>query len=242
MSVEFTFSKENLDLYLKELGKEFRKLSGKNAHAEMILIGGASIILNYDFRSMTNDADAVIYTDATMKDAINRVRDKYGLPDGWLNEDFKNTSSYTYKLRGISVPYKTFSNILHVRMITAEYLIAMKTMSGRQYKYDLSDIAGILYEHEKRGNPISRNNINKAISELYGDNQIPKIARQYLDDLFRSDKRYDEIYTETRNNEKEAKSILLEVHKNQPGEVNKNNINEVILEAINKKRNTPPEK
>ena len=47
------FTKENLDMYLKELAKEFRKRSGKTVPAEIILIGGASVVINYGFREMT---------------------------------------------------------------------------------------------------------------------------------------------------------------------------------------------
>lgn len=47
-----TFTKDNLDNYLKELAKEYRKLVGKNMPAEIILIGGASILTNYGFRDM----------------------------------------------------------------------------------------------------------------------------------------------------------------------------------------------
>lgn len=48
MSSENTnyFTKENLDDYLKELGKEYRRLNGKSMPAEIILIGGAAIIAN----------------------------------------------------------------------------------------------------------------------------------------------------------------------------------------------------
>lgn len=70
-----TFNKENLDLYLKELGKEYRKLVGKGMPTEIILIGGAAILANYGFREMTTDVDAVIKAASSMKDAINTVGD-----------------------------------------------------------------------------------------------------------------------------------------------------------------------
>ena len=41
------FTKENLNQYLKELAKEYRKRSGKNTPAEIILIGGASVVINF---------------------------------------------------------------------------------------------------------------------------------------------------------------------------------------------------
>ena len=58
--MSFEFTKENLDTYLKELGKEFLQINGKSAFAEIILVGGAAILANYSFREGTNDVDAVI--------------------------------------------------------------------------------------------------------------------------------------------------------------------------------------
>ena len=65
----FEFTKDNIDTYLKELAKEYRKLVGKNMPAEIILIGGASVLVNYGFRDMTTDIDALIQAASSMKDA-----------------------------------------------------------------------------------------------------------------------------------------------------------------------------
>ena len=88
MSVEQSFTKENLDFYLKELAKEFRKRNGRNTPAEIILVGGAAILINYGFREMTSDIDAVITASSAMKDAVNATGDRLGLANGWLNADF----------------------------------------------------------------------------------------------------------------------------------------------------------
>ena len=107
---EAIFSKNNLDLCLRELAKEFRKLNGKSMPAEIILIGGASVLINYGFRDTTYDMDAIIISSSVMKQAIDRVSDKLGLPNGWLNTDFMRTKSYSPKLIEHSTYYKTFSN------------------------------------------------------------------------------------------------------------------------------------
>lgn len=54
------FRKDSLDLYLKELAKEYKKLAGKGMPAEIILIGGAAIIESYGFRDMTTYVDAIV--------------------------------------------------------------------------------------------------------------------------------------------------------------------------------------
>ena len=140
----FEFTRENIDTYLKAVAKEYRRLSGKDVPAELILIGGASVLINYGFRNMTSDIDALILAASSMKDAINTVGDKFHLPNGWFNADFEGTSSYTPKLVQYSEYYRTYSNIVSIRTVSAEYLVAMKLRSGRLYKNDLSDILGIL--------------------------------------------------------------------------------------------------
>ncbi len=89
------FKKDNLDFYLKELAKEYKKLVGKKMPAEIILIGGAAIVESYGFRDMTTDVDAIITASSAMKDAINLTGDRFNLPNGWLNMDFQKTAAYS---------------------------------------------------------------------------------------------------------------------------------------------------
>lgn len=112
------FNKNNLDNYLNELSKEYKRLGGRKTPVEIILIGGAAIIENYGFRDMTTDIDAILPSMSNMKEAINRVGDKFGLSNGWLNADFMKTSSYTDKLFQYSVYYKTFNQVLNVRILS----------------------------------------------------------------------------------------------------------------------------
>ena len=100
------FTRENLDQYLKELAKEFRKRNGKSMPAEIVLIGGAAVVINYGFREMTYDMDAIINAASSMKDAINSVGDRFGLPNGWMNAEFMNTASYTPRIIRFSKYYK----------------------------------------------------------------------------------------------------------------------------------------
>ena len=225
---EKVFTKENLDLYLRELAKEFRRLNGKNMPAEIILIGGAAIVANYGFRDMTADIDAVIRASSAMKDAINRVGDKYGLPNGWLNGDFMRTSSYSPRLDEFSEYYKTFSNIVTVRTIRAEYLVAMKLCAGRQYKNDMSDILGILAEHEKKGIPITSEDVDRAVSELYGGwEAIPGGSQEFIRSAMEQGG-YEELYASVREEEAHAKDALISFERKYPGALNEDNANVLI--------------
>ena len=236
MSIDKAFTKDNLDNCLKELAKEFRKRGGTAMPAEIVLIGGAAILVNYGFREMTHDIDAVIVASSVMKEAVNHIGDKLGLPNGWLNMDFKKTSSYSDKLLEVSVYYKTFSNILTIRTVAAEYLIAMKLMSGRKYKNDQSDIMGILWEHKKSGNPITREAVDKAVDTLYGGwEHIPEDSKKLLYAAF-DDGDYETLYLQSRESEKLSKEILLDFDKAHPGELKGENIDAILEQARQKKR------
>ena len=224
---QFEFTKENIDLYLKEVAKEYRKQAGKKMPAELVLIGGASVLINYGFRNMTTDIDALVQAASAMKEAINHVGDRYGLPNGWLNADFTNTDSYSVKLSQFSVYYKTYANIVNIRTVAAEYLIAMKLRSGRQYKSDLSDILGVLAEHEKRGMPISMDQIRKAVIDLYGAWEVlPESSKAFIENVM-EDGRFESLYEQTVSDEKAVGALLVQFEQKYPNIVTGKSVNDI---------------
>lgn len=235
MSFEIPFTKDNLDFYLKELAKEYKK-QARGMDAELILIGGASVLINYGFREMTYDIDAVIAAPSVMKDAINTVGDRHNLPNGWLNADFKNTISYSPKLARYSEYYRTYANVLQIRTVRAEYLVAMKLVSGRKYKKDLSDIVGVLYEQQRAGNPLTYELIDKAMNDLYGGwDHVSDYAKDLLNIALKSE-HLDKLFVELSEDEATAKAALLEMDKKYPNVVNKDNVNDIIAIAMAKKK------
>ena len=236
MFVDKGFTKENLDYYLKELAKEFRKRNGKNMPAEIVLVGGAAILANYGFREMTYDIDAVITASSAMKGAVNAVGDRLGLPNGWLNADFKNTSSYSPKLSQYSKYYRTYSNVLNIRTISSEYLVAMKLISGRRYKKDLSDIIGILSEQERMGEPLSYQQIDCAVKNLYGGwDNISEYAIQVLKVALDSEN-LKELFMEQERGEALSKQAVLQAQKYEGEKVKESNVDEIIQKALRKKK------
>lgn len=235
MSIDVPFTKENLEGYLKELAKEYKK-RGRGFPAEMILVGGASVLINYQFRAASYDIDASYESPSIMKEAINAVGDKFGLPNGWVNDEFKRTASYTPKIVQYSEYYRTFSGVLQIRTIRAEYLVAMKLVSGRQYKKDLSDIAGIVYEQQIAGKPLSYEMIDKAVCNLYGNwDNIEEYARNLIDKILACDD-LKALFIELSEDEKAAKEALVEINKKYPNAVKKDNVNDIIAATLKKKR------
>ena len=223
-----SFTKDNLDSYLKELAKEYRRLVGKDMPAEIVLVGGAAILTRYGFRDMTTDVDAIIHAASSMKDAINKVGDKFDLPNKWLNTDFMRTGSYSPRLDEVSVYYRKFSNVLTVRVVTDEYLIAMKLRSGRKYKNDLSDIIGILADHERNNKPITMEMVDKAVEKLYGGwNDFPEDSKPFIETAIKNGN-FEEIYTSVKGEEKESKEILIDFEKEYENVANASNVDDIL--------------
>lgn len=231
-------TKENLNLFLNELAKAFRKLNGTKMPAEIVLIGGASALANYGFRAATYDIDAIILASSAMKDAIRQVSDKLELQSDWLNTDFMQTDSYTPKLVEVSQYYRTFSNVLTVRTVNAAYLVAMKMRAARQYKHDLSDIIGIIGAQKEMGKPLTLNEVVAAYSTLYGDvntidSAVMELTRQALeaDDCAA-------LYAGCMADEAENKEVLQRFEEKYPKVLKQENLTDVLNDLKRKKQQT----
>lgn len=220
-------SKKDLDKYFNELSKIYRKMT-HGYEVEIILIGGASILINYNFRDVTNDIDAYYLPSSEIKEAIHKVSDKFGIDTKWLNDDFKTTKSFSNKLSEFSTFYKSYNEVLSIRTIKDEYLIAMKLVSGRIYKNDISDIVGILYECKKNNKVITLETIDKAVKHLYGNwDLISSEVKNILNDALNNND-LGKMYNNIVKNEKSNKATLIDFDDKYPNILNETNINDIL--------------
>lgn len=223
-------TKENLDSVLKDLGNYYTHNGHNKIYAEIILVGGAAVLAKYNFRESSGDMDAIIRATSTIKDAALKVSDKYNLHPDWLNMDFKNTSSFSEKILEHSTYYKTFSNYVEIRIIKPEYLIATKLNAFREYKHDKSDIVGIIIEQEQINEPITKEDVSKAYSELYQKELSLEQLNFFESVINNKDKKdlLDEIQEKENNNLQK----LSDFKDKYPNVLNGDNLNE-ILQSLN---------
>lgn len=225
--MKIALNHSNIDHLLYSIAKEYKKQNRIDPHCEIIIVGGASILLNYHFREETTDIDSIIRASSGFKDIINKIGDSYNLPNGWLNSDFTKTASYSPKLIQHSTFYKTFCNCMSVRTISAEYLIAMKLKSSRIYKHDLSDIIGVIKEQQEINSPITYDNIKKAYCELYNSFEIDHDIEIFLQNVFKTNDLeglfYDTIALESKN-----KRALLKAEEQYKNEMTEDNLKSFI--------------
>lgn len=230
--------KIRLDNYFNELAKIYKKKSHGYTF-EFILVGGASILVNYSFREVTNDIDAYYLQSADIKYAIDKVSQKYNIESTWINNDFQKTKSYSNKLSEFSTFYKSYNEIINVRTIKDEYLIAMKLMSGRKYKNDISDIVGIINSCKSNNKIITYDMIDTAVKNLYDNwDNIDKEVVELLHIILNT-KNLNELYDKTLKDENNSKQQLLDFNDKYQHTLNEANINDVlaILNKTNQKYN-----
>ena len=164
---------------IKRFAKEYRKALGK-APAEIIIVGGGSIMLNYKFRDATQDLDVILRAASGIKDIIARFADENNLPGDWMNTDFMKTASYSDALVEVSHHHSWLNNqTLEIRTVSGVYLIAMKLAAHRDYRNDISDAIGILIEEAEAGNHFTYNDIKAAFQKLYHKQPSQKTREQF---------------------------------------------------------------
>ena len=114
----------------------------------------------------------------------------------------------------------------------------MKMVSARQYKNDLSDIVGIVGEHQHKNNPLTLEQIDRAVCELYGSwSVIEPDTRQLLEQALALPDAFA-VYQEYRNAELETKNLLVAFEKEYPNVLQESNLKDILQQARKKQEET----
>ena len=119
-------SREEISAALEALASE---LSASPVREEVVVVGGAALVLLYDARASTKDVDVLVlgtHGSALVRLAAARVAALRGLPEDWLNDAAKG---FLHGLALGEVLLDTPS--LLVRAAAAKQLLAMKLCAWR---------------------------------------------------------------------------------------------------------------
>lgn len=120
--------------YLQLLGVELQR---RNVTGEIVLAGGAVMLLVIRSRQTTKDIDAYFATNAQdIRDAAHVVAQRERLPDDWLNDAFKGFI-YSSPPTTLWLEYPG----LRVYYANPDYVLAMKAVAGRPQ--DIADIQAL---------------------------------------------------------------------------------------------------
>ena len=168
MSHSKLISKKDISNIFNSLSTEYGLLGGNNS-VNIYLVGGASIILNFDYRLSTVDIDAFFKNNLILEEAIKNVSKKLKLPNDWINQDFVKTPSYSAKIVDKAKLFSKYGNFINVYILEPKYMIAMKLKSSRPTGGDLDDVIMMIYELRYKNNSITFKEIIDAYKDLYPD-------------------------------------------------------------------------
>lgn len=114
------------------------KLKTEGHRGEIVLAGGAVMLLVLKSREMTKDVDAYFGVPSEhVRNAALAVAREEGLPDDWLNDGVKGFFYGTPPQDQLA----SFSN-LNVYHVSPRYMIAMKALAGRPE--DIEDLKALI--------------------------------------------------------------------------------------------------
>jgi len=162
-------STEEIKRYLTELNDE---LCSMDVKGEICLYGGAVMALAYDARPGTEDAifEPIRYIRRTAE----RVAERHGLEKGWLN----------YAVKMFLAPHKKriLLDLSHLKVYvpTADYMLAMKTLSARANTMDRHDLEVLIQDLGLK----EPEEVFSIVKGYYSHKEIKPEAKSLIRELF----------------------------------------------------------
>jgi hypothetical protein len=113
-----------------------RRLQARGAAADIYLVGGAAIAVEFDSRRSTTDIDAVYKPEQTVQELATDMAAELGLDPRWLNNAAR---AYIPDGEDLEAAEVAIANNLMLRVASPRFLLAMKLAAGRDR--DIPDIA-----------------------------------------------------------------------------------------------------
>ena len=159
-------TKLELERAFTRMGQLLRE---RRVAGEIAVFGGAAIVLGFDFRSATQDVDAMIMEGhGQVVKAQEEVGAELGLPPNWLNEQ---GMSYLSKHHDFEF-FKTYPSEgqfgFRVLTATGQYLLAMRLLSLRPFGHDAPDVLQLA----RQLGCASAENLIQLVKHYYPDERI----------------------------------------------------------------------
>lgn len=157
---------------LTALGNELKKLK---IVGELIICGGAVMLLEYNSRNTTKDIDGIYSPSTEMKELIRKIAHKHELPEDWLNDSVKYSKSYIRDLRTNSKFHRRYGNLV-VYKADIEQMIAMKLVAFRLgQSHDLIDLEVLMQKYSASMGKITPDVLKNLVIKYYGNLEILKM-------------------------------------------------------------------
>ena len=164
-------TREEIERYLQLLGQELQK---RHLTGEIIVAGGALMLLVVQNRETTKDIDAYFSAEPqAIREAARAVAQQEGLAEDWLNDGIKG---FFYQ----APPVQRWAEYpgLRVYVVSLEYALAMKAIAGRPE--DIDDIRALV----QRLQLTSAQEVLAIVQRYVPQRLVPPRAQYLIETLF----------------------------------------------------------
>lgn len=163
--------KQAIEHYLELLGRELQQ---RQVNADILLVGGAVMVVEVGNRSSTQDIDASFEKNApAIRDAISFIATREGLRNDWLNDAAKG---FLYTQPPITL-WRQYGS-LNIYIPSLEYLLAMKLVAGRPR--DIDDAKAIV----KRSRISTPQDVLNILTQYVPQSRIDVRVQYLVEELF----------------------------------------------------------
>ncbi|MDA8066071.1 MAG: hypothetical protein M0031_11350 [Thermaerobacter sp.] len=165
--------RDEVERYLRELAEE---LSARGREGEILLVGGAAMLLSIGNREATRDLAAYLGENPSdIREAARAVAARHELPEDWLNDAVKGFFFGT-------PPQELWAEYPGLRVFVAkpEYVLAMKAVAGRPQ--DVQDLVALI---QRLGLSSARQALD-IVERYVPEGALTPRVRYLLEDLFES--------------------------------------------------------
>lgn len=166
MLLNFPFNKQSFDDVFNYFAAKCIK-HGIKGPINLYVVGGASIVMSFEYRKSTIDIDAYYENSEELKLIIAEISKELEIPSDWINNEFVKTPSYSPKIMETAKLRSNYQDMIYVYTLDPEYIIAMKLKSSRPTGGDMRDITYMVYELRLSGSDITYEKVMEAYDYLY---------------------------------------------------------------------------
>ena len=162
------FSTDEIKAVLTELATEYDKTSGEPL--TILVAGGSAAMFHFDFKKDTKDIDIVLTkASPTFDECKQIISSRVGVFFDELVFEVreKNPTHFEKIILEETFPLDINSKKLSFRLSNKKMLFGSSLQWFRRYKHHVSNILAMLIEEQKKGNPLTANDLENYFEEIY---------------------------------------------------------------------------
>ena len=160
-------STDEIKSILSDLAAEYDKTSGEPL--TVLIVGGSAAIFYFDFKKDTKDIDLILTKASPIFDECKQIiSNRFGiLLDELVFEVREKNPAHFEKIILETFPLDINSKKLSFRLWNKKMLFASCLHWFRRYKHHVSNILAMIIEEQKKGHPLTANDLENYFEEIY---------------------------------------------------------------------------